>query len=208
MNIIEHTFEEYLQIVRKFHGNEAPGVVIGGFMVDLAIRNLPDAILYDAICETRSCLPDAIQILTPCTVGNGWLKVIPLGRFALTLYDKRTYEGVRVFLDAEKLDAWPEIRAWLFKLKSKKEQGRAGILREIGEAGPSIFTIQQVNVRPEVAKKLHKGRIAVCLQCGEAYPINDGTLCLSCQGNSPYASEEWSGDGTCERRLRQQVIGR
>ena len=84
----------------------------------LAIRNLPDGVLYDAICETRSCLPDAIQLLTPCTMGNGWLKIIHLGRFALTLYDKQNYEGVRVFLDAEKVEAWPEIKAWYFKLKT------------------------------------------------------------------------------------------
>ncbi|HNQ47588.1 MAG TPA: formylmethanofuran dehydrogenase subunit E family protein [Syntrophorhabdus sp.] len=61
VHVLEYTFEEYTEIVKKFHGAAAPGVLIGGFMVDAAIRNLPDGILYDAICETKSCLPDAIS---------------------------------------------------------------------------------------------------------------------------------------------------
>ena len=177
-----------LDLMKKmeFHGSQAPGLVIGGFMVDTAVRNLPNGISYDVICETRTCLPDAVQLLTPCTVGNGWLKIIPLGRFAITLYDKYNYEGVRVFLDAEKAKTWQEIYAWFFKLRSKKEQALEGIIREIGEAGSGILSMRRVNVRPEVVKKTHKGKIAVCPQCGEAYPLDDGKLCLACQGGSPY----------------------
>ncbi len=184
--ILDHTFEEYLEIVTRFHGGEAPGVIIGGFMVDLALRNLPDGILYDAICETRSCLPDAIQILTPCTVGNGWLKIIPLGRFAMSLYNKQDYHGIRVFMDAEKLEAWQEIKAWFFKLKTKKEQAREDIIREIREAGASILGSHPVNVQPEAVIKAHKGIIRVCPQCGEAYPSDEGGLCLACRGANPY----------------------
>ena len=99
MNIGSHSFDEFLQLVQSFHGYPAPGVVIGGIMVEVARRQLPAEVLFDAICETRNCLPDAIQILTPCTIGNGWLKVVNVGRFALTLYDKYQGEGVRVFLD-------------------------------------------------------------------------------------------------------------
>ena len=58
-------FEDYLGLVKAFHGNVAPGLVIGGFMVDLAQRRLPAGVLFDAICETRNCLPDAVQLLTP-----------------------------------------------------------------------------------------------------------------------------------------------
>ncbi len=83
-----YAFDDYLSLVKAFHGNVAPGLVIGGFMVDLARRRLPEGLLFDAICETRNCLPDAVQLLTPCTIGNGWLKVINLGRFAVNLYDK------------------------------------------------------------------------------------------------------------------------
>jgi formylmethanofuran dehydrogenase subunit E len=184
MQIVNHTFEEYLHIIKTFHGSEAPGVIIGGFMVDMAIRHIPDGTLYDAICETRSCLPDAIQLLTPCTTGNGWLKVIHSGRFALTLYDKYTNEGVRVFIDTKKLEKWPEIKAWLFKLETSNGK-KPDITEEIAKAGESILSIQRIHVKPEIGKKISKGKIGVCPQCGEAYPINDGRVCLGCQ-DSPY----------------------
>lgn len=186
MNILEYSFEDYAEMVVKFHGSQAPGVLIGGFMVNLAVRNLPKDILYDAICETRSCLPDAIQLLTPCTTGNGWLKVINLGRYALTLYDKdkdKGHEGVRVFLDTQKVRSWVEINEWFFKLKSSKEQGRRELLRQIKEAGEAILGLQRVCVQPQFTVKQHKGRIAVCPGCHEAYPADDGETCLSCQGN-------------------------
>jgi len=122
MTIGPYTYEEYLEQVRRFHGHIAPGMVIGGFMVDLALKNLPEGEFFDALCETGACLPDAIQLLTPCTIGNGWLKVINMGRYALTLYEKFGGRGVRVYVNAEKTDAWPELKSWYFKLKPKKEQ--------------------------------------------------------------------------------------
>ena len=143
---------------------------------------------YDAICETRSCLPDAVQLLTPCTTGNGWLKIVPFGKFALTLYDKtdEPHKGVRVYLDAGKLKDWPEIYAWFFKLKPKAEQDRAKLTEEIRQAGTSILTVTRVSVKDEFAKKAHKGQTGVCPQCGEAYPLKDGETCLACQGNMVY----------------------
>ena len=93
MNIGSYSFDEFLQLVKSFHGNVAPGVVIGGIMVEVARRQSARRDLFDAVCETRNCLPDAIQLLTPCTIGNGWLKVVNVGRFALSLYDKYSGEG-------------------------------------------------------------------------------------------------------------------
>jgi hypothetical protein len=37
MTICSYAFEDYVEKVRSFHGFAAPGVIIGGFMVDLAI---------------------------------------------------------------------------------------------------------------------------------------------------------------------------
>ena len=84
ITICGRTYDEYIEMIKAFHGTVAPGVVLGGFMVDLAYRNLPQGEYFDAISETRACLPDALQLLTPCTVGNGWLRIIDLGRFALS----------------------------------------------------------------------------------------------------------------------------
>ncbi len=106
MNIGTYSYEEYQQLVVSFHGAAAPGLLIGGFMVDLAQKNIPDGEFFDAICETPVCLPDAVQLLTPCTIGNGWLTILNFGKFAVSLYDKKSGSGIRVYLDMEKLKNW------------------------------------------------------------------------------------------------------
>jgi len=189
MNIGPYSVEDYMHLVKSFHGNIAPGLIIGGFMVDLARSGLPDGVLFDAISETSTCLPDAIQLLTPCTIGNGWLRVMNFGRYALCLYDKYQGEGVSVFLDPEKLEAWPEIKTWFFKLKPKAEQDASALRDQIIEAGTEILTMQQVKVEIASLPKKGKGAIAMCPQCREAYPSKDGSSCLACQGNSPYGHE-------------------
>ena len=188
MTILKYSFEEYAEMVKQFHGSEAPGVLIGGFMVALAVENMKNNILYDAISETRTCLPDAIQLLTPCTIGNGWLKIFNYGRYAVTLYDKwhDLHEGVRVFIDTQKMKDWPEISAWFFKLRPRKDQKKEKIIDEIRRAGFSILNIEQVRIQPEIALKQNKGAIAVCPECMEAYPLADGDKCLPCQNNILY----------------------
>jgi len=187
MNVGIYSFEEYIHLVKSFHGSVAPGIIIGGFMVQRAKSQMPEDVLCDVICETSSCLPDAVQLLTPCTIGNGWLKVIDLGRYALSVYDKYTGVGVRVFLDAAKLDDWQEIKNWFLKLKPKKEQDLQMLLDQIKEAGFQILSTQPVTVQPEFMKKRIKGkRIVLCPRCGEAYPEKDGDICRGCSEHIPY----------------------
>ena len=190
MAIRSYSFQEFAERVRAFHSYAAPGVIIGGFMVDLAYQHLSPEGLFDALCETPKCLPDAIQLLTPCTIGNGWLVVTNTGRFALTLYDKTTGEGVRVSVDAEKLEEWPEIKNWFFKLKPKKEQDDQRLMAEIEEAGTRIFRIQHVKVSEKVREKKHRTGFAVCPRCNEAYPLADGPVCIGCQGEPLWEATE------------------
>ena len=186
MKIGAYSFEEYMHLVKSFHGNVAPGMLIGGFMVDYALKNTPDGELFDAICETSSCLPDAIQLLTPCTIGNGWLKIVNFGRYALTLYDKYYGDGIRVFLDSVRMEPYPEIKSWFFKLKPKKEQDSELLLEQIKEAGSRICSLKRVIVQPQYMKKKKKGRIALCTMCHEAFPYEDEEICRACKGESPY----------------------
>ena len=187
MNIGPYSFEEYLTKVKSFHGNPAPGMLVGGFMVDLALKHMPAGEIYDALSETSSCLPDAVQLLTPCTTGNGWLRVIDVGRFALALYDKVEGKGIRVFLELEKVNSWPEIRRWYLRLVPKKEQELQRILDEIREAGSALCGLQEIVVQPRyLEKKLKMAPVVVCSSCGETYPAKCGPLCPACQGNSPY----------------------
>lgn len=188
-----YSFENALQLIQRFHGFPAPGLVLGVKMVSHAMDHLPDDILFDAICETSSCLPDAVQILTLCTIGNSWLKVIDFGKFALTLYDKSNGDGRRVFLDPRKLNRWPEIYGWFYKLKHKKDQDTDRLLGEIQAAGTDVLTMQHVQVHDRFLVKKSKGPIVTCPICNEAFPEKDGAICRGCQGESPYRSNTKSG---------------
>ena len=188
MNIGVYTFAEFRELAARFHGYAAPGVLVGGYMVERAKRGLPKGTLFEALVETRKCLPDAVQLLTLCSTGNQRLKIHPLARFAVTLFDKHTGEGLRVGLDPAKVDAFPELRAWLFKEKAKHEQDEARLLAEIEAAGDRICTVAQVKVKPEFIGHKRMGRLARCPDCGEGYPADDGPRCLACQGNTPYVS--------------------
>ncbi len=182
----KYTYEEFLNAVEQFHGYKAPGVVMGGIMAAHAMRQLSKDTLFDAISETAYCLPDAIQLLTPCTIGNGWLKVISLGRYALSLYDKYHGNGIRVFVDSEKIKAFSEIYTWFFKLKPKKEQNTELLMEQIKQAGSNIYTVEPVQILSPFLQKRHKGDVAVCPLCGEGYPRTHGRICRACQGQSPY----------------------
>jgi formylmethanofuran dehydrogenase subunit E len=187
MNICTYSYEEYLHLVKSFHGNLAPGLIIGGFMVDLAMKNLPEGEFFDAISETPVCLPDAVQILTPCTFGNGWLSIVNFGRFAVTLYEKYSGRGVRVYLDTNKLEAWPEVRDWYLKKKKKNEQDKDLLMTQIKEAGHKLLSVQMVQVDPEKVRRKKMGPVSICPVCGEAYPSKDGEKCRNCQGETPYS---------------------
>jgi len=188
LNICTYSYEQYIELVKPFHGHIAPGVLIGGFMVDKAQRDLPEGEFFDAISETRTCLPDAIQMLTPCTIGNGWLRIFDYGRFALTLYEKFEGEGVRVFIDPPRLDKWPEIRDWFFKLKPKTEQDMNLLLNQIRDAGTGLCGMQKIRLKPSVIKRRRRAGFAICPSCNESYPVADGKICLACKGDTPYIS--------------------
>ncbi len=181
-----YTFEEYIEEVRKFHSYPAPGVILGGYMVERAKSEMPSGILYNAVSETPACLPDAIQLLTPCTIGNGWLSILHLGRFALALYDKTNGEGVRVSLDHDRMEEFPELAAWFFKRRPREQCKDDALMGEIRGASPLILRANPVKVNAGQLRRAKKGAIIRCPSCGESYPSELGALCPGCQGKSPY----------------------
>ncbi|MEN6476024.1 MAG: formylmethanofuran dehydrogenase subunit E family protein [Syntrophaceae bacterium] len=188
MNIGPYGFEEYIEKVKGFHGSVAPGLVAGGIMVDIARANLPEGELFDVLCETKQCLADAVQLLTPCTIGNGWLKIVDTSRYALIFFNKYTGEGVRVYLDAAKLSDWPALKGWFLKETPKKTQDRDQIIDEFKRAGTSLYGIEKVKVKPEYLSTSPKksSPVGICPGCGEAYRLQHGAMCPACQGKGPY----------------------
>ena len=170
MSIGSRTHEEFMEEARAFHGYPAPGLIIGGYMVELAKRHMPEGVLYDAVSETAHCLPDAVQLLTPCTFGNGWLRVLPFGIYAVTLYDKATGEGVRVELDNDKLEPYDAIRSWFLKERPKKEQDTERLQAQIKEAGESILSFRKVRIRQDMLGHRSFGAITRCPLCGSTTP--------------------------------------
>ena len=186
MNIGSFTFDEFKEKAAAFHGYPAPGLLLGGYMVEMAKGALPEGTLFDAVVETSKCLPDAVQLLSLCSYGNGWMRVVNLGRYALALYDKHTGEGFRVFVDSDKIEQWPELAAWFFKRKPKKEQDTQRLFREIQACGPQICAMRPVQVEERFRNKPSMGKIVRCPTCNEAYPARDGGICRGCQGEAPY----------------------
>jgi len=176
-DLTRYSFREFMEMGASFHGHPSPGIAIGGYMVNLAMSHIPEGTLYDIICETDKCIPDAVQLLTPCTAGKGWMKVINIGRFALTLYDKETGEGIRVFIDHEKIRAYPEIETWFFKLKKKKDQNTALLMEQIRSAGSTICGMSRVRLNPGCFMKKAKEPVVICPECGESHPESDGAVC-------------------------------
>lgn len=190
--------EAFMEEVRKFHGWVAPGVLLGGFMVDWALELVGAHTEADAMVETRFCLPDAVQLLTPCTCGNGWMKVLDWDKFALTLYDKKTREGFRVRLDVNKTAAFPNLYNWFMKLVEKKDLPLEVLNQTILTAGRDALSADSVYITNHYAK-IKKGETGICPSCGEAFTLRQGALCISCQGEGYYQSLEIPADYLLKR---------
>jgi formylmethanofuran dehydrogenase subunit E len=165
----------------KFPGNLSPGLAIGIFMVDLAEDILGSHGLVDAVVETQLCLPDAVQIMTPCSYGNGWLKVKDWGKFAITLYDKERLDGVRVYLDVEKIKNYPHLYQWY--MRGKKDAETHEVVSEVMEAERAILSWEKVKVK---LPPKEKGPVSICISCGETHPASNGELCPRCSGKDDY----------------------
>jgi formylmethanofuran dehydrogenase subunit E len=184
----EISLEDYFDKVVAFHGFLAPGVVLGGFMVDWAMEALGPCELLDAVVETRKCLPDAVQLLTPCSIGNGWLRILDWGKLVVTLYDKETLNGARVHLDLPKTGKYPKIKAWAMKEVPKKENPLEALVEEITHAGRDIFTCRIGVLKALPAALVHYGQPVLCRKCGEAFRFGRDGICMECK--EPFFSAE------------------
>jgi len=172
-NHIRPVLQDQIQKLAAFHTYPAPGVLIGAFMVDYALELLmadPDQKLY-GVCETPKCLPDALQTMAHCTTGNNRLKVIPIGKFAITINspsDAETTEAVRVYVDLKKLKKYPVIDIWYANsLAYDKHTMKDQLQDEIFKAGRDILSFEKVRVGVNHKKKW---KSVICPGCGETVP--------------------------------------
>ena len=172
--------QPYFDQGTEFHSWLSPGLVIGIFMVDLAKEILGPRELIDAVVETKACVPDAIQLMTRCTYGNGWMVTKEWGKMALTLFDKKQRDGVRVFVDLEKVKKYPLIYQWYM---NEGEVDKNRVTEELLDIERDILSWQRVKV---IHTKDKKGDLKTCPSCGETYPARDGELCQRCSGSSNY----------------------
>ncbi|MEW6719933.1 MAG: FmdE family protein [Thermodesulfobacteriota bacterium] len=186
MKIGGWSYEEFAERVKNFHGHASPGVILGGIMVQEALGRLPEGTVFNAICETRFRLPDAVQMLTPCTAGNGRLRVLDFGRFALCLFDRTGGEGIRVFLDPRKAASRNNVMKWYFEEAQEQEREDESLLAVIREAGTRLIETSPVKLKPRFFDGKRKGGMSACPLCGERFLSLDGAFCRACQGETPY----------------------
>ncbi|MGB4235082.1 MAG: formylmethanofuran dehydrogenase subunit E family protein [Methanoregulaceae archaeon] len=182
---IKPELREFFNKCIDFHTYAAPGLLIGVFMVDYALELLgkkPTDRIY-VTCETHKCLPDPPQVIMHATIGNHRLRVLPIGKFALTLtpFSAKEYaDGVRVYIDRKKLEKYPVVALWFdnspdFNAGTMKRQ----LVDEILTSGRDILSFDRIRMKVTHKKKW---RSATCPSCGEqiAEDLMEEGICAGC----------------------------
>lgn len=90
-----------------FHGHVCPGLAIGYRAAKAGLERLKKSRASDdelaAVVETDACGADAIQVLTGCTIGKGNLIIKDYGKQVITLFGRKTGEGIRMSLVPRKI---------------------------------------------------------------------------------------------------------
>ncbi|OPY25246.1 MAG: FmdE, Molybdenum formylmethanofuran dehydrogenase operon [Methanocella sp. PtaU1.Bin125] len=180
----------------RFHGFPAPGVILGAYMIDLALEKLEaePGERFFAVAETKKCLSDSIGILTGCTPGSSKFLLFNTGRLSLAIGrddGSGIAKCVRAFVVPGRTEGYPALRAWYFNdtafgAKNKLPQ----LLEEILGAGRSILSWERVEV--PIPSKDDQWKPVICPGCGEMVPdylLEDG-LCKACGKGSCYTKHD------------------
>ncbi len=194
-NICGIPYEDFLIRMEEFHGYRSPGMLLGGLMLDRSLLRLGSTPYLNVVVETVVCLPDAVQLLTPCTIGNGFLQVLDWGKFALTVYDRMSLRGVRAWLEHDELERYPLIRNWFERTGRPREKPPFERLsKEILSATDKLICLRKVRLHRSLkdTKPVLTGR---CPTCGESYPLRLGSACPACSGKAYYEAVPGTGPG-------------
>ena len=177
---------DFIVHMEEFHGYRSPGILLGGFMIEAALDRLGPTHYINIVSETVVCLPDAVQLLTPCTIGNGFLQLLDWGKFAITAYDRMTLAGVRAGLNHDRLISFPMIRQWFDRTEPRGEKPAfEDLAAEILTAKGKLIVCREVKLY-KALKESTSVRTQNCPECGDSYPARLGEECPGCSGQAYY----------------------
>jgi formylmethanofuran dehydrogenase subunit E len=182
--------DDFIIRMEEFHGYRSPGILLGGFMIEAALDKLGTTPYLNVISESVVCLPDAVQLLTPCTIGNGFLQLLDWGKFAITTYDRMTLAGTRASLDLNQINRFPLIDQWFSRSENKSEKPPFEELSiELIAAKDRLIVCRSVRLFKSFkeSKRIATDR---CKTCGESYALRLGSECPACAGQAYYRHDE------------------
>jgi formylmethanofuran dehydrogenase subunit E len=185
-SICRMAIDDLVLKIEEFHGYRSPGILMGSRMIETALQGLGETPYLNMVSETVVCLPDAVQLLTGCTMGNGFLQILDWGKFAVTAYDRTTLEGVRVWLNPDRLEGYPMIRAWFKRNRNGKPKPPfEDMAAEILAAESALLPFRRVRLLKPL-KNDQPVPTRACPDCGEFYPERFGDRCPACRGDTYY----------------------
>ncbi len=180
------SYEDFVIRMEEFHGYRSPGILVGALMIEDALKEMGATPYLNVVTETIVCLPDAVQLLTPCTIGNGFLQVLDWGKFALTAYDRKSLAGNRAWLKYNALVNFPLIHSWFERSSKAKEKPFFDELApEILKARSDLIDCRPVRLH-QALKNSERIPTGPCPNCGESYPLHLGPSCPACGGKAYY----------------------
>jgi formylmethanofuran dehydrogenase subunit E len=195
--------KDLLKELGNFRRVVEPGLAYGVKMIQkareyLRIKDLRKANLL-VISETTRCLPDAIQFLCGCTIGNKRLIIKDYGKMAATFIDRDKNLAVRVTISPkfQRQDVQRSKEFLRLKEKRRFEDIESRRLKDafqiLDTPEEELLRIQEVEIVEPLPAVFMPSGIIFCENCGEStredkIQIRDGKkLCLVCaEVEKPY----------------------
>lgn len=187
------SFEQFLKSAGK-KGPPRSGIILGMRMALLALKKLgledPQKVHDNlvVVVETNRCLPDAIELVTGCRLGNRRLKLEDMGKMAATVVDIPRNRAIRV---AAREAANQRAREMFPQLEKEDALRQAYCSFSDEDLIASQFV--KIEIASEDLPGYQGSRVA-CAACGESIGfgrqtvVGGQTLCRSCAGQSYYQS--------------------
>lgn len=169
-----------------FHGYLSTGVFVGIQIYNIARRTLgfSEGERLFVTSEILSCMPDPLQVLGGCAIGNKGLKIEDQGRVAAKISRRAprgvaAAKGVRIVLDPAKTASYPRLHSrYMNTEKVPNEEAISDLIR----AEEGVYTWEMVDL--EVPERPEK-KVAVCHSCRESFVLQgDERSCKSCAERS------------------------